>query len=300
MKKSHKIDIIYGIGLSSTSRKRVLRFVRLNLEKYDKNGSHNRGFLITTPNPEHVLMAVKNSKFKDIINRSDLAIPDGTGLVQAVKFLGLETTKIPLVRIVVIFLQGIYVGLSTWFNKSWLEKEIRIIPGRVVFMDLIKLANKKEWRVVLLGDDLQSAQKAAEVLKRSYKKVKLTAMTGPNLKDNGNLKTIKDREIERDVISTINSIKPHLVFVAFRAPIQEIWSDKWLPKLNVGGMMVVGGTLDYVSGKAKLPPAWMEKASLEWLYRLITQPKRLRRILIAFPVFPAKMFWYKITKGGEK
>ena len=166
-----------------------------------------------------------------------------------------------------------------------------------MFVDLIKFANKKGWKVVLLGDRENSAQNAAEVLVRSYKKVKLTAVVGPNLDDEGKPTTKEDASIQKNAVNTINSIEPHLLFVAFGAPKQEIWSDRCIKRLRVGGIMVVGGAFDYVSGKGKLPPNWMQKASLEWLYRLFTQPKRFKRIFIAFPIFPLKMFWYKVKNS---
>jgi N-acetylglucosaminyldiphosphoundecaprenol N-acetyl-beta-D-mannosaminyltransferase len=83
--------------------------------------------------------------------------------------------------------------------------------------------------------------------------------------------------------------------VAFNNPKQEIWIYKNLKSLTVGGAMAVGGTFRYIAGLSKLPSAWMEKAGLEWLYRLITEPYRLRRVLNAFPVFPLRVFLYKVT-----
>ena len=294
--KTHKIDIIYGIGLDSTNRQRVLRFVRLRLDKYSKKRVNSEGFLVVTPNPEIVLLAEKNDRLKSIINSADLSIPDGIGLAQAVRFLNLKTINIPLIKIVVIFFQGLYVGVTTWTKKDWLEKEIKIIPGREVFIDLMKLANKKGWKVVLLGDREDSAKYAVEALVKSYKRVKLTAVVGPNIDDIGKPKTKKDVSIQKHAVDTINNMGPHLLFVAFGAPKQEIWSGEWLGRLNVGGIMVVGGTFDYISGKVSLPPDWMQAATLEWLYRLFTQPHRFKRIFIAFPIFPLKMFWYKVKK----
>jgi len=296
IEKTHKIDIIYGIGLDSTNKQRVLRFIRLKLDKYSGKRAHNERFLVVTPNPEIVILAEKNEQLKSIINGADLSIPDGIGLAQAVRFLSLKTTNIPLIKIVVIFFQGLYVGLTTWTKRDWLEKEIKIIPGREVFVDLIKLANKKGWKVVLLGDREDSAKYAADVLVKNYKKVKITAIIGPNLNDIGKPKTKEDVLIQEHAVNTINSIKPHLLFVAFGAPKQEMWSNEWLRRLRVGGIMVVGGTFDYVSGKVSLPPSWIQKLSLEWLYRLFNQPNRFKRIFIAFPIFPLKMFWYKVKK----
>jgi N-acetylglucosaminyldiphosphoundecaprenol N-acetyl-beta-D-mannosaminyltransferase len=81
--------------------------------------------------------------------------------------------------------------------------------------------------------------------------------------------------------------------VGFGAPKQEKWIYKWLPKLRVGGAMAVGGTFAYLSGQSKLPPKWMEERGLEWLWRLLNEPRRALRILKAVILFPLKISWYK-------
>ena len=99
------------------------------------------------------------------------------------------------------------------------------------------------------------------------------------------------------MIQKINEIKPDLLFVGFGMPKQEKWIDKNVEKLDVKGIMAVGGTFDYVFGKARLPPEWLEKLGLEWLWRLLHEPKRAPRILNAVIIFPLKIlsskFWQK-------
>jgi N-acetylglucosaminyldiphosphoundecaprenol N-acetyl-beta-D-mannosaminyltransferase len=168
----------------------------------------------------------------------------------------------------------------------------------VLFEDLIFLANKKKFRVVLIGDDKQSAQKAAGALKGNYKKVNIFAFSGPRRDREGKPFDDKERLKEKEIINSINKIRPHLVFVGFGAPKQEKWIWRNKDKLDVGGMMVVGGTFDYVSGKLKYPPRFFEKAGLEWLWRLLVQPKRLGRIFRAVFVFPVKVSIYKFKKGS--
>jgi N-acetylglucosaminyldiphosphoundecaprenol N-acetyl-beta-D-mannosaminyltransferase len=97
------------------------------------------------------------------------------------------------------------------------------------------------------------------------------------------------------VVRQINTFKPQLLFVAFGNPKQEIWIHNNLPKLNVGGAMAVGGAFRYVAGISKLPPKWMAACGLEWLWRLITEPKRISRILNAVIVFPLKIILYKLS-----
>lgn len=290
MKKAPKYQIIFEIMLSSTSNTRVLNYVRRHIKTEIKM----RPFFIATPNPEITLLASKNISFAKIINSADILLPDGVGLAQATRFLDLANPKNKIVRIPVLFVQGLVVGLATFFARDWLYRSLNLIRGRDMFLELVKLANKEQWKVYLLGGEGKVAQDSADFLRKSLRKVKIMFNSGPILDKRGRPVKKQDNLKEKEVVEQINKFKPHLLFVAFGAPKQEIWVNKWLSKLNIGGAMVVGGTFDYISGKAKLPPAWMEKLDLEWLWRLITQPRRVGRILTAFPLFPIKVFWYKM------
>ena len=154
---------------------------------------------------------------------------------------------------------------------------LEIIKGRELFLALVKLAKEKNWKVFFLG---------GEGIKN------VTA--GPALDENGEPKSPEDTKIQEDVISKINKARPDILFVGFGAPKQERWIYKNLPRLNIGGAMAVGGTFDYVYGQAKLPPRWMEGMGLEWLWRLLREPKRTLRILNAIVIFPAKVLWSRI------
>ncbi len=276
---------ILGIKLDSTSKAQVLRFVRAQPKK----------FLIVTLNPEIVMRAQKDKRLAEILNSANLALPDGTGLAQAAKFLKMSNPKNRLTRPLVLLAQGASVGLATFFKKDWLFHSLNLIKGRELFLDLCKLANKKGWKVFLLGGENGVADEVKQVLKRSLKRIEIEALDGPMLNLAANPKSKKDKKIENQVISTINKFKPRLLFVAFGAPKQEKWLSRWLSRLDVGGAMTVGGTFNYFAGRASLPPAWIENLGLEWIWRLMTEPWRLGRVLRAFPIFPLKVFWSKLN-----
>ncbi len=276
---------ILGIKFDSTSKARVLGFVRTRHKK----------FLIATLNPEIVMRAQKDRKLAEILNSADLVLPDGTGLAQAAKFLRLPNSENAFFRPIILFLQGIIVGLATFFKRGWLFHSFNLIKGRELFLDLCKVANKKRWRVFLLGGENGVADETKQVLKRNLKRIEIKALDGPMLSLAANPVSKKDKKIEDRTVSAINKFKPHLLFVAFGAPKQEKWLSKWLPKLNIGGAMVVGGAFDYIAGRSKLPPVWIEEIGLEWTWRLIAEPWRLKRVLMAFPAFPLKVFWFKLN-----
>ncbi len=287
-KTERKYDLIFNIGLNSTSITKVLAFVRDSLGR-------NRKFSIVTPNPEIILAAQRDKNLADAINKASLAIPDGNGLSQAARFLSLPAPRNILFRAPVCFLQGLWVGLATFLARSWVQEALPTIKGRKLFMELIKLANKKGWRVFFLGGEKGEAKGAGEKLRRSFKRVRIAYSQGPMLNADARPKKEEDKDIERNVLREINEFKPDVLFVGFGASKQEKWLMKWLASLDVGGGMVVGGTFRYFSGDAKLPPTWMEEFGLEWAWRLITEPWRVKRVLTAFPVFPLRVFLYKLN-----
>lgn len=96
------------------------------------------------------------------------------------------------------------------------------------------------------------------------------------------------------VIASINAIKPDILLVGFGMPLQERWLAENWHRMEAGVALTGGGVFDYVSGTRKRAPAWMTKHSLEWLGRLLIEPKRLwRRYLIGNP-----RFVWRILKQG--
>ncbi|MBU0572394.1 WecB/TagA/CpsF family glycosyltransferase [Patescibacteria group bacterium] len=295
IKITHKQANILSIKLSSTSKVRALRFVRGRLSLFNKNTAKKAKFVIVTPNPEIVIKAQKDRELIRIINAANLSLPDGIGLAAAYKFVSFRAPKWKILRAPVLLVQGFMVGLAVLFGDRWLTKDLNIIKGRELFLELMKLANKKGWRVFLLGGEDGEAGIAVKNLQKSLKKVVLESAQGPMLDENAIPVSRKDVKIEQDVVRSINKLKPHLLFVAFGAPKQEKWVDKWMENLSIGGAMVVGGTFNYMAKKTALPPKQMEKLGLEWLWRLITQPGRAKRIFTAFPLFPLKVYWHRLT-----
>jgi len=216
-------------------------------------------FYIVTPNPEIILKSQKDKNLLLALNGATISIPDGVGLKLA-------------------------------------DPSLNIIKGRDLFLSLISLANKKGWRVFLLGGLGREAEISKQKLEISYRSLKMESSAGPKLDNEAEPVSESDINIQNDVVKRINDFKPQLLFVAFGAPKQEKWIARWLPKLDVGGAMVVGGTFRYLAGTTHLPPKWLEKIGLEWLWRVLAEPQRLRRIFNAVIVFPFKVWLSKINQ----
>ena len=106
-----------------------------------------------------------------------------------------------------------------------------------------------------------------------------------------------EEDSEEKVIEEINNLRPNVLFVAMGAPIQEKWIYKNRDKLKVDIATGQGGTFDYEADNIKRAPVWMQKFGIEWLWRLIREPKRITRMIV-LPVYLLKILFTKdITKG---
>jgi len=287
IKKGRKDGIILGVKVNGTRERGLLRSVR---EAVVSGGKIS----LVTPNPEIILKAQKDKKLRSVINLANISIPDALGVVMADKFLHLPKSTSRLLAPFVYLFQGLTVGFSAFINRRWLFSDMKVIKGRELFEALIKMADENAWRVVLVGDRHNSAQKAVEVLAKKYQRVKIIALSGPNLTPEAKPQQNSDTKIQKDVVRNINKERPHLLFVGFGAPKQEKWMAKWLPKLAVNFVMVVGKTFEWVSGDSRVAPEWVTTIGLEWLWRLFTGSTTLSRILNAFPFFPLKVYQYKL------
>lgn len=249
---------ILGIKIDSTPKMELLKLISEKLR-------NNSKFYVVTPNPEIVLQAQKNKALSDSLNSADFSIPDGFGLVLAAKFLR---------------------GTS-----------IEVIKGRIFMLNIMEIANEFKLKVYLLGASKFSNGKAVSTLGRMFPNAKMRGESGFYLDNNANPEAEIDSLKQSEVVKEINSYKPDILFVAFGAPKQEIWIRNWLPKLDIGGAMAVGGSFDYLSGIAKLPPVWISSLHIEWFWRLIQEPKRVLRILNALILFPILVIRSKIQNG---
>lgn len=157
---------------------------------------------------------------------------------------------------------GVGTAIAT---KILYGKSILRITGVSLFYTLIKEASRKQWSVFLLGAKPEVNNKAAEILERDYPKLKIAGKRDGYFKDS------------EEVVQQINDSGADLLFIALGSPRQEEWIIKHQDQLNVSLCMGVGGTFDVVSGNVKWAPAFFRKTGTEFLYRLLSQPSRIKR-----------------------
>ena len=159
---------------------------------------------------------------------------------------------------------------------------LRRITGVSLFYELVNAALTKGWKIYLLGASAEVNEGACKELLAKY----------PGLKIVGNHDGYFDDSEE--VIREVNDSGADILFVAMGSPKQESWIAENRDKINAFFCMGVGGTFDVVSGKVKWAPAFFRKTGTEWLYRLLSEPKRWRRQL-ALPKFLWLLFKYKLA-----
>lgn len=143
------------------------------------------------------------------------------------------------------------------------------IKSRITGIDcmdmLCNLANTENYKIFMYGAKEEIITKAKENLEKKYPNIKIVGTIDGYEKDN------------EKIIKTINNSKADIIFVALGSPKQENWIISNMDKLNVKIYQGVGGSFDVISGNIKRAPEWMQKSGLEWLYRLIKEPKRIFR-----------------------
>ncbi|HBT49596.1 MAG: Teichoic acid biosynthesis protein [Caldanaerobacter subterraneus] len=175
------------------------------------------------------------------------------------------------------------VFASKVFNKPLKER----VAGFDLMMEFVKWASHKDVSIYLLGAKPEVVEKAQSNLKNLY----------PSLKIVGFHHGYFNEKEEENIIEDINKRAAQVLFVALGAPKQEKWIYKNKEKLKVKIAMGVGGSFDVIAGKAKRAPEIYRKLGLEWLYRLIQEPWRYKR-MSALPKFAFKVLLSKLRKNN--
>jgi len=192
---------------------------------------------VCTVNPEFIMIAQGDPIFFNILNRAEICVADGVGLLWASRHLGAP------------------------------------LPERVTGSDGVPLiarhAAQHGWRLFLLGAAEGIAARAAAILREQQ----------PQLIVAGSYGGSPSPSEEDAIVAKINASGADILLVAYGAPNQDKWIARNLPRLDVAMAMGIGGSLDFIAGVVPRAPQWMRARGLEWLYRLLRQPWRLRRML---------------------
>ena len=159
---------------------------------------------------------------------------------------------------------GAGVVLGAKILKTPLKQKV---AGIEFAQNLLPILEENGKRLFLLGSKPGVADLAAEKMLQKHPKLCVCGTMDGYFKD------------DSEAVARINAARADVVFVCLGAPKQEYFMQKHAPELNVRLMIGLGGTLDGIAGTVKRAPKWMIRLQLEWLYRLIKEPRRIGRMM---------------------
>ena len=175
--------------------------------------------------------------------------------------------------------------LSSYSRRHDFE-EARRVTGPDLMLRLLAVSPAKGYRHFFYGSTEETLELMKKRLAVDYPGIQVCGMVSPPFRA---LTAEEDAEIVRG----INEAKPDFIWVGLGAPKQEIWMNQHQGRVN-GLMIGVGAGFDYYAGNIRRAPMWMQKCSLEWLYRLLQDPKRLFK---RYFYTNTKFIWNTIFRG---
>jgi N-acetylglucosaminyldiphosphoundecaprenol N-acetyl-beta-D-mannosaminyltransferase len=197
---------------------------------------------VATVNPEYIMEARQNQKFKQVLSQC-LTVADGHGVM--------------------------------WAHQVRSEKDeviVERISGVELVDEILSHASTKNEKVFLLGAASGVAEMAAKEMSKKYPGLQISWYEGA--------KTVRVEKNEEAsmTIAKINSICPDYLLVAYGSPHQDLWIEENRPYLRVRVALGVGGTLDEWAGVVSLCPAWIDRLGFKWVWRVVHEPWRWKRI----------------------
>ena len=216
--------------------------------------------IINTVNPHSYCVAQKDELFAEALKSSDILLPDGSGMVMASRILN--------------------------------GKKISKIAGADLHDYLLKEAALKSLKVFYLGASQNTLDKIEKKLKVEFPDIQVGSYSPPYKEQFNEMDSLK-------MISKVNEFNPQILFVGMTAPKQEKWVYANKDRLDVQVITSIGAVFDFYAGTVKRPGRIWIKLGLEWLPRLLREPKRLfRRNFISTPKFIAEVISYKFFGKG--
>lgn len=216
--------------------------------------------LITTLNAHSYNLALQDDKFRKALTKSHVLIPDGISVVLALKLLT--------------------------------GKKINKIAGADLFYYEMNKIQQSGGKVFFLGSSEETLEKIRERAAIEYPNVEVYSYSPP-------FKAKFSENENAEMITRINEVNPDVLFVGMTAPKQEKWAYEHFSELKTKHVCCIGAVFDFYAGTVKRAPEWLINLGLEWLCRLIREPKRMwRRYLIGNAKFVFYIMKEKFTSNN--
>lgn len=194
-----------------------------------------------------VMECQRNEAVRRVLNSSGLTTPDGMPLV--------------------------------WISRIRGFGHVRRVYGPDLMLAVCERSVAKGYRHYLYGGRPGVAEALKARLERRFPGVQVVGLDCPPFEP-------LTPEQDREAVERINAANPDIVWVGMSTPKQDLWAAEHVGRLNAPVIIAVGAAFDFVSGRKRQAPRWMRDSGLEWLFRLIQEPRRLwRRYLLYNPLF---------------
>lgn len=229
--------------------------------------SDDKKHQICVPNVWTTVLAQKDAAFRNIYRSSSLSVPDGLPLV----------------------------WVSRLYGKPIRER----VTGTDLFLQCAGIAAQKGYTFFFLGSTENTLGAMTAKLEQQYPALNIAGSYSPPFSE-------EFHEGENDkIIEIVNRAKPDMLWVGLTAPKQEKWIHKNLERLDVQIAIGIGAAFDFLSGRVRRAPLWMQKIGLEWFDRVLQEPKRLwKRYLYGNSLFVwlviREFFRIKVVKKNPK
>jgi N-acetylglucosaminyldiphosphoundecaprenol N-acetyl-beta-D-mannosaminyltransferase len=212
---------------------------------------------ILTPNVDHVCIFQHSEPLRNAYHKGFLVLTDGVPIIWASKLLG----------------------------KPVRQK----ISGSDLVYWLAEYAAEKGYSIFFFGAEDGIAQRASEVLSERYPGLRVAGVYSPPMG------FYKDPELAEESVRIVRESGADICYVALGAPLQDLWNYENHQETGIPVHIGIGASLDFIAGKVKRAPLWMQKSGLEWTWRTATEPRRLAKrymqdILQFFPLLAKEFF----------
>ena len=226
------------MGLTITGVYTMLKFFNYNIAESLETISFDGGTtVVNCMNPHSFVKALDDNEFRTALERSDILLPDG---------------------------EGICMALNRWGGKK-----VGKIAGDDLHRFLLEKVSAHNGKVYYMGSTESVLSKISERLGNEYPD--LTVRThSPSF-----CEKLSDEE-SKSIINDINAFSPDVLFVSMTAPKQEKWVELHRDKLTTPKVIAsIGAVFDFYAGTVKRAPQWAVRMKLEWLFRLLKEPRRM-------------------------
>ncbi len=205
-----------------------------------------------------IMECKRNEKVFMSVNCADLVTPDGMAVV--------------------------------WLGRMRGHKNIRRVYGPELMEEVCAISAKSGYRNYLYGSTLDVLDKLKERLAKRYPGLIISGLFSPPFRQ------LSDDE-DNKIVEEINNNAPDIIWVGLGSPKQDLWMYEHRDRLNAPVMIGVGAAFDFLAGTKPQAPRWIRDNGFEWLFRLVTEPKRLwRRYLVDYPLFVYYILLDSISK----